>query len=84
MIDFSFQPFRKSSSPSQMQDDIRSTPGLVDHLDRKSPSPADSHFTAWPASMPARREITVTLIGDDEGRIETDAELPDQMGISLA
>ncbi len=82
MIDFSFQPPRNSSSPSR-RCSVTSVPrvGLVDHLDG---------VIALAAGFPAHRLVGFDagaagnhrhLVGDDEGRIETDAELADQVRI---
>ncbi|MNL59455.1 hypothetical protein D3C87_1831900 [compost metagenome] len=36
-------------------------PSLVTSATVKEPSPSDSHCTPWPGSVPAAREMTVTL-----------------------
>ena len=46
-----------------------------------SPSPALSHRTPSSAARPARRVDERHLVGDDEGRVEADAELADELRV---
>ena len=81
-IDFSFQPPRNSSSPSR-RCSVTSVPrvGLVDHLDRvvalagRLPLHGLAGLDAGAAGNHGH------LVGDDERRIEADAELADQVRI---
>ena len=77
-------PDRNSSSPSR-RCSVISVPrsGLSDHLDANSPPPSDSQRTPCSGELAGAAGEHRHLVGDDERRIEADAELADQMRVLL-
>ncbi len=84
MIDFSFQALRNSSSPSR-RCRMTSVPraGAVDGLDLEVARALAAPAHAVAGVEPGAARFDRDAVGDDEARVEADAELADQVGVLL-
>ena len=84
MIERSFQPLRNSSSPSRrcrMTLVPRSARSIVSTS--KSPAPSELQRTPCCGRQPGAARLDRDPVGDDEPRVEADAELADQLRVLL-
>ena len=65
----------------QVQDDVRAACGLLDGLDRVLAFARALPLHAVVGGQAGAARQQRDAVGDDEGRIEADAELPDQVGV---